>query len=113
MEMIRKLTDYGVDMNTTLDRFLDDKEFYIECIEAFLEETTFDDLENAIEEKDYTQAFAHAHNLKGVLSNLGLKPILEPTSILVEKLRDQEYDDVASDLSKILNERDKFLSLVE
>jgi len=113
MDKIDKLKKYGVDIELTLDRFLGDEDFYLECIEAFLDETIFDDLIKAINSGNYNNAFEHAHNLKGVLANLGLQKILTPTEELVEKLRENDYEDIDLYLAKIINEREKFLTVVK
>lgn len=72
--------------------------------------TNYESLCKALEEKNYEQAFTHIHNLKGLAMNLGLTPLLVPAQELCEELRDGEperdfkplLDEVAAAYQKVL-----------
>lgn len=48
---------------------------------------SFSTLCQALEEKNYEEAFRAAHSLKGISMNLGLTPLAESSSALTEALR--------------------------
>lgn len=56
-------------------------------LKLFLKDDSYPGLCKAMEEKDYKQAFACAHNLKGVCLNLSLGPLATEASELCELLR--------------------------
>ncbi len=63
----------------------------------FLNDASFKDLENGLEEKDAEKAFRAAHTLKGICLNLGFNELYEVSATLTEKLRGRELKDYESD----------------
>lgn len=106
-KLLEALSDYGVDMKTTLSRFVEDEELYADCIHDFLWDENFGLLESAMEAKDYGASFHHAHTLKGVAANLGLAPLHKAVSDLVEALRAQEYRQAEERSAQVRAERDR------
>lgn len=53
----------------------------------FLETPDFNDLCTAMEKRDWSQAFLHAHTLKGIGLNLGFTDFAKVASDLTEELR--------------------------
>ena len=64
-----------------------------------------------MESGDRKEAFEAAHSLKGVLGNLSLTPLYEPTSEMTELLRAGADADYPACLAKILAKRDELLAL--
>ena len=64
------LTEYGVDMKKTMERFVGDEDLYAECLTKFLSDSSWPLLKNAYEHKEYKEMFEYAHTLKGVTGNL-------------------------------------------
>lgn len=58
----------------------------------FLKDTSFNELEAAMESKDYDSAFRAAHTLKGVCSNLGIEMLGKISSEITEALRAKDND---------------------
>ncbi|MDE6658973.1 MAG: Hpt domain-containing protein [Eubacterium sp.] len=58
----------------------------------FLQDTSFNDLEAAMEKKEYDDAFRFAHTLKGVCSNLGIEKLGTAASEITEALRAKDSD---------------------
>ena len=52
-----ELSKYGCDMNTTLERFLGDEDFYEKCIIEMLGDSSFRELGEALEQKNVKAAF--------------------------------------------------------
>ena len=87
------LEEYGMDVPATMERFVNDKELYIECFRSFLLDKEFDLLEEHLNNEDYQAAINNAHNLKGVSGNLGLTPLYQALCLLVKALRNKDYED--------------------
>lgn len=58
-------------------------------IQKFLQDTSFQELEKAMEAKDGETAFRCAHTLKGVSANLSLSLLASSSSLLTEELRNK------------------------
>ena len=56
----------------------------------FLNDTSFQDLKDALVKKDGETAFRAAHTLKGVCLNLGFDRLYEVSAELTEKLRGRD-----------------------
>lgn len=87
----RKLQIYGVDVEHTLARFMQNEAIFEKFIMRFAEDGAFLELEYALKRGDYKSAFEYAHKVKGVTANLGLDPIYHSISPLVEELRMGKY----------------------
>ena len=73
--MLETLEQWGCETETTMERFLDDKEFYQECYDLFIGGEGLEQLKCELDEGRITDAFVNAHGMKGTASNLGLVPI--------------------------------------
>lgn len=93
-ETFDRLSAWGVDLPATMERFLDDRELYLDCLHTFFDDPGFGQLGDAIQKKDYEAAFTAAHTLKGVSGNLGLTPLFDAICAIVEPLRAHDYSDL-------------------
>lgn len=59
-------------------------------LRMLLRDENFAKLCEAMEEKDYEEAFLHAHAIKGISANLSLTDLFEKARILTELLRGGE-----------------------
>lgn len=112
-QIFTDLVELGVDMEEIMDRFMEDKELYTECLERFVEEKTFDELGEKIKANDIEGAFNCAHSLKGVSSNLGLHRMFETICELVEPLRVKDGGRAEELYMAILKEKDRLVELIE
>lgn len=97
--LLEKLTNYGVDTETALARFGDDKELYERCFYMLLDDPNFKELGRSLAASDYQAAFYAAHTLKGMAGNLELPALYKTVSALAESLHagtalTQQYDAV-------------------
>lgn len=53
----------------------------------FLKDTSYDDLQKALESRDAEAAFRAAHTIKGLCSNLGFTALWQASGQLCERLR--------------------------
>ncbi|MDD3747243.1 MAG: Hpt domain-containing protein [Anaerostipes sp.] len=112
-ERMKQLRDYGADVDGALERFVDDTELYIQCLEAFDEEEAFGLLGKAIEEKEYEEAFNQAHTLKGVAGNLGLTPLFDMICDIVEPLRSKDYSDLDKKYKDVMDAKEVVSNLLK
>lgn len=112
MDIWEKLEQYGVDVEGALTRVLGDKELYLECIQDFLEENSFNRLKEYMKAEHYQEAIAPAHALKGVTANLGLVPLNEKVVVLLETLRSGKTDHAQEQYEAFCKEMESFRKLL-
>ncbi|MDY2653844.1 MULTISPECIES: Hpt domain-containing protein [Eisenbergiella] len=88
----KQLTEAGVDLDKTMERFMNNEALYLKFLKRFLEDPNYAQLKEHISAGDYEEAFRDAHTLKGVAGNLGLDPFYTVVSALTEELRSRKYD---------------------
>lgn len=81
----------GADFDNVLDR-LGNEQMVQRFALKFLNDTSYQTLEETLKEKNVEQAFRAAHTLKGVCLNLGFDNLFTVSSELTEKLRAGELD---------------------
>jgi len=102
--LIKKLLDYGADIQGIMERFLKDEDLYKSCITTFYEDSGFQDLGICISNKQYDAAFNYAHSLKGVSGNMGLTPLYNLIVVLVEALRNKDYSQIDRQYADVMIE---------
>jgi|LAHS01.1.fsa_nt_gb hypothetical protein len=107
-QLLSGLVAWGCDVPGALVRFLNNEDFYCTLLHSVPEEKGFVELGVALKKKDTNAAFDSAHELKGVLANMGLTPLWEDACALVEPLRvgkmtgtEENYAKLLTDLSTL------------
>lgn len=90
----KRLEECGADVETTLKRFMGNDAIYQKFLGKFPGDPNYAKLGTNIEAGAFEEAYKCAHALKGVVGNLGLTPIYEKVSTLVEELRNKASEDV-------------------
>lgn len=93
-EYKKQLIEAGVNLDSALDRFMNDENLFENFLKKFPEDKTFDCLKDNLKENHLQDAFMAAHTLKGICSNFELSSLVEILTPLTEKLRLQETDDM-------------------
>ena len=75
------------DVDGALRRLSGDEELYLACLDAFLQDNTINELNEAILTQSWDDAFTAAHALKGVAGNMGFVPLFHATGELVMLIR--------------------------
>ena len=83
----RRLVEAGVDVDGALARLMQNEGLLTRLLRAFLQDTNFAQLQQALAARDGKAAFAAAHTLKGVAGNLSMKDLFARVSEVVECLR--------------------------
>lgn len=110
--LIASLEEYGVNLQETMERFLNDEKFYVKCLKMMIADPQFGELGSALQIPDYDQVFRLTHALKGVVSNMGLAPLHKAIHEMVESLRQQEYSQIDAQYQTIMNEYEKVCALL-
>ena len=113
MLTIDKLNAFGADTKEGLERCLNNESFYFKLIDKAVNDNSFINLKNELENKNYDEAFKIAHSLKGVLGNLSLTPLYESAVELTELLRIKKDIDYKEYIEKLLNKREELLLLIK
>lgn len=96
-QLLKDLQNLGTDVPGALARFVNNESLYIKFLSRFLQDTNMQQLQQAVADEDYEEAFKNSHTLKGVTGNLGLNSIYLPLIPYVELLRDYETNDFKRD----------------
>ena len=106
------LAEWGCDVAAARERLMEDDDLFENCLNIFVKDSNFQELGRYIKSGMYKQAFDCAHTLKGVAGNLGITPIYDATSNLVEELRNSRYDRLEELYKALLNEFDEMQHIV-
>ena len=110
--LIEELEDMGCNMEETMERFMYNEELFFECLDKALDDKSFAQLGKNLEDKEVRPAFENAHNLKGLMANMGLAPIYDEVVQIVEPLRNGILnDELIVHYERMMEEREKFLNV--
>lgn len=91
--MKEKLVEIGVEYDEVLKRFMGKEDFYLRMLKKFLDDKNYDGLKQAVEQKNWPEAFTYAHTVKGLCGNLGLGGLLDYVVPLTEEVRSEPYNE--------------------
>lgn len=91
-EAAEKYSGQGIDFKDVLKRMGGNESLCVKFLHKFLEDQTYGEFCTAYGKDDMRQAMVHAHTLKGLGGNLGLRGVYEQSACIVDKLRSGETD---------------------
>ncbi len=103
----------NADYRDVLDRMLGREELVLKFLKKYCSDSSFIKLETAMAGGNVEEIFKAAHTLKGVVSNLGLRPITESTDVLVELTRAGKSDGINEAFEKIKAAYHETIALIE
>lgn len=106
------LREWGCDVDGAMERFMEDEELYVSCLNTILTDEAFTGLGSALQTGESRKAFEYAHTLKGVLANLGLTPMFDITVRIVEPLRAERDEDLIPAYGELMEARAYLASLI-
>lgn len=112
-DIFRELKNWGCDVDGAMERFLEDEELYVSCLQMVMSDANFEKLGAALKEKEVEQAFDASHTLKGVFSNLGLTPMLLLAEQIVEPLRKGVAENLWEPYEELLSGREQLKRILE
>lgn len=99
------LEEMGMDVNNTVKRFMGNETLYLKFLNKFQADQSVANIQQYIAEQNAEEAFKSAHTLKGVAANLGLDPIAQHASDIVELFRGKtQFSEVDTDKLDTVNE---------
>lgn len=93
-EYKEKLKAYGVNLDSALNRFMDNEQFYERILSKFPMDENFTLMEKCLNEKNIPQAFRYAHTLKGLAGTLDLTNLSNLLIPMTEQLRAGESEGI-------------------
>lgn len=109
----QKLLDAGVNIETAMERFMNNEQLLERFLKKFPQDTNYKELLAAVEEKRYEDAFKAAHTLKGVCGNLSLDSLYENVCTVVELLRSGKGEEIDSELPKVKAEYERVVEILK
>lgn len=94
-------------------RRLANKQIVDRIVVKFKEDKTFNNLQEAIKQKDYKEAFRFVHTLKGTSANLGFSNLYKSTNILTESLRNNIYDHLEEEYKKVIKDYQEIITFLK
>lgn len=88
MKTLEEMQKDGIDVNSAMERFMNNEEMYRAFLHQLPEEETYRNMLNEICAKNTSRAFDEAHKLKGILGNLALVEAYNVLYDIVEILRE-------------------------
>ena len=113
MLSVDNLKALGVNTEEGIARCIGKPEFYLKMVKTALSDNGFEKLEAAVAAGNYDEAFAAAHNLKGVAANLALTPLNEPLRELTDLLRPRTEVDCSRLLAECREQYGRLRALCE
>lgn len=99
------LEGMGMNVDNTVKRFMGNEALYLKFLNKFQADQSVANIRQYIAEQNAEEAFKSAHTLKGVAANLGLDPIAQYASDIVELFRGKtQFSEVDTDKLTTLNE---------
>lgn len=89
------------DYDVILARMMGSEDFIGMLLQSFQKDGTFERLKKTVSGGCPEEIFDQAHTLKGLTANLGLTPLYDKTSVLVEITRKGQREGVAEAFSQI------------
>ena len=105
------LKAYGMDLDATIARFGGNEPLMMRFLTGFPNDKTMQSLHDATAAADREAMKIAAHSLKGLTGNLGLTPLFEASTALMNTLRQTE-DDVTALYEKVCAEYDRALDML-
>lgn len=99
-----KLIAADIDVDEALERMMGNEEIYIRFTKKFLDDGNYKAMKEALENKDYVEAFKCVHTLRGVTGNLSMMGIYRQTQELTELLRNRTNENIDDNTINKINE---------
>lgn len=93
-EYKEKLQACGVNLDSALNRFMDNEHFYEKILSKFPMDKNFSLMEKSLDENNIPQAFQYAHTLKGLAATLDLTNLSAILVPITEQLRADETEGI-------------------
>ncbi len=111
-EYKEKLQAYGVNLDSALNRFMENEQFYERILSKFPMDENFALMEKSLKENNISQAFRHAHTLKGLAATLDLTNLSTILNPITEQLRAGETEGIQELFTQLKVEYEQICELI-
>lgn len=112
-EIKEELKAAGVNLENALSRLMNNEKLLEKLLVKFQKDPNYGGIMEALKEKRYDDAFRCAHTLKGVAGNMGMEELMEADIVVVEKLRQGNYDGIEKDMETVTEIYNKLMSVIQ
>lgn len=109
---MRELTQAGIDMESVMERFMNNDSMVTKFMLKFPEDTNIDKFRQAMKDNNVKDAFAAAHTIKGICKNLSLQALDKVFSEITELLRAEDMEKAKAMLSDAEEEYERTVKLI-
>ncbi len=110
---ILRLKEWGCDIDGAMSRFMNNEGMYLSFLDRVKNDSLFNKLLSSVKENDIKEAFNNAHTLKGILGNMGLTPMYEPTCEIADSLRIGKTIGIIEKCQKLLDLKEEYIELIK
>lgn len=110
--LLDDLKSIDVEVDTIMNSFMDNEELYKKFLYKFLNDNNMDLLGDKIYNKQYENLTLIAHTLKGTTAHLGLTPLYECFTKMVNELRQNEYGNIQTLYEEIVDYYERFCGIL-
>lgn len=111
-KLLNSLLMNETDVDGALSRLFGDGALYASLVGAFVQDDTMTQLETAIRNREWDDAFTAAHALKGLAGNLGFIPLFHETGELVLLIRGGRISEIGAALKKVEHCYDNLIAVI-
>lgn len=103
----------GADYKNTLTRFCSNEGLLSKYVKKFAEDSTYQNLRDAVEAENYDGIEMYAHTLKGVSANMGFTDLQEASARLVEHVRQDNKEGIPADFEQVKEEYKNIINEIQ
>lgn len=100
-KQIKALELRKTDVQGAVKRMGGDEQLYISCLVMFMSDSALSQLNEAVELKQWDNAFTAAHALKGLAGNMGFIPLMHSTGQLIIMIRGGRIKEIGEYMSQV------------
>lgn len=112
MKLREGMLQLGIDVDVTLNRFMNNEKMYMKFLKRTENDPTYKELKVSVAEQDYDMVERSAHTLKGVAGNMGFQNLMDYCADLVADVREERYDDIEADFDQVQTEYTRVIDVI-
>lgn len=102
----------GMNLEEVLARFSGSRRLVERFVNKFPADKTYEELKQAMDEKDYEKIERAAHTLKGVCANLGFSSLQEKSAQMVMAVRQGRHDGLDMMFAQVTEDYNKIVDAI-
>lgn len=111
--LFMELEEWGCAVKETKERLLQDDERYILYLKRLVCGKEHQQISSLLIDGEYDEAYKLVHTQRGVTANLGLTPLYQSLSLLMEKLKAQKYEECMEEYRQVSMQYDRLIQMMK